>query len=283
MGHIRLGAIPKSRPWRDVVAAVVAGGPPAAAGTGTGPAHPSEGRASDRPAQATVAAVAARTLEAADAGLTRAAEDEGLRLTVLLLSRLALASRAPDWQARLARLGIAVSEESTLFDLTTAFHAAIDERLLATGAATDVSEMAQRAAGEALYRLAEDRAETLFGNSGEALRLAIRPLSTKAGFGSLGQAFFGRFLAHYLNFYLSRVTAAEIGQGMVPSIGAVSSFNTALLAHCEQSAAIVRDFAGEWYSKTEYERGIDAGNVGGFVAVALQKLRAELRTQRTDA
>jgi hypothetical protein len=41
----------------------------------------------------------------------------------------------------------------------------------------------------------------------------------------------------------------------------------------------VRDFCGEWYSKTEYLQGINLENTSGFIAVAIKKLRAEIKQQ----
>jgi hypothetical protein len=63
-------------------------------------------------------------------------------------------------------------------------------------------------------------------------------------------------------------------------VGAIAQFNAALRSHCDQSARIVRDFCGDWYSKTEYQKGIDLENTSGFLAVALKKLRSELEQQK---
>jgi hypothetical protein len=52
--------------------------------------------------------------------------------------------------------------------------------------------------------------------------------------------------------------------------------------HCDQSARIVRDFCGEWYSKTEYQKGIDLGNASKFLAIAVKKLGKELAHQRAE-
>src|SRR5207253_2503432 len=122
----------------------------------------------------------------------------------------------------------------------------------------------------------------LFGGSGTHVRVAIRSLSTKKGFGELGQRFFGRFVARFLNFYLSRVTAAGLGSPRLRDLGDVAEFNEALRTHCDQSARIVRDFCGEWYSKTAYTEGIDLGNASRFLAVAVKKLRSELAQQGSE-
>ena len=218
MGHQRLGDIPKSRKWSAVVAAVAAG----RTGGGT--------------LAEEVAEVADRTLDAAEAGLARCVDDPGLRYTFFLLTQIALAAREEDWRERLARFGIHASEDSSLYDLTAELQTAIDAYVSTHGGATDVSEMAQQAAGDALSRLAGPAARTLFGNRGEVVQEAVRKLSTKAGFARLGQQFFGCFMTRFLNFYLSRVTAGGVGGGTLHNVGSLSGFNDALDAHCRQSA-----------------------------------------------
>ena len=140
--------------------------------------------------------------------------------------------------------------------------------------------MAQQAAGQALSELAGPAAITLFGSGSAEAQDAVRTLSTKAGFSRLGQRFFGCFIARFLNFYLSRITAAKVGTQAFDHSGELSQFNELFYTHCNQSARIVYTFCGEWYSKTEFRRGITLDNTSGFMAVALRKLRAELRRQR---
>jgi hypothetical protein len=159
---------------------------------------------------------------------------------------------------------------------------AVDQHVSERHAGSDISEMAQQAAGEALAILAGPRAVGLFGTSSADVQNAIRSLSTKKGFGELGQRFFGRFVARFLNFYLSRITAATLGGPRLRQVGDLTQFNEALKAHCDQSARIVRDFCGEWYSKTEYQEGIDNENSSRFLAVAIQKLRNELQQQKAE-
>lgn len=269
MGHTRLGTLPKTQPWAAVVASLT-----------TGPGGATEGQGAGGAASGDVTRIADQTLVAAQAGLQRAKDDPALRQTVYLLTQVALAARADDWRDRLARLGIAVGPDATLADLTAEFHGVLDDWAAREHRRSDVGEIAQRAAGGALTALTAPRAETLFGNTGEDLRLGVRALSTKVGFAELSQVFFGRFMAGFLNFYLSRATAAQLGRGRIQQLGDITAFDRALATHCRESARIVRDFAGQWYSKTEYEQGISPENTGGFVAHALEKLREELGRQR---
>ncbi len=263
MGHQRLGEIPKSKRWSTVVATV------ASVGSGGSPQLAES-----------VGHVADETLAAAATGLERAIDDAGLRFTFYLLTQIVLAARQEDWRAELDRFGIAVSEDASLFDFIDQVQAAVDGYVYRHGGSTDISEMAQQGAGQSLSELAGPDAITLFGSGSAEAQDAIRKLSTKAGFSRLGQRFFGCFIARFLNFYLSRVTAAEVGTQAFDHSGDVSRFNELLHTHCNQSARIVHDFCGEWYSKTEFQKGITLDNTSGFMAIALRKLRAELRRQR---
>jgi hypothetical protein len=262
VGHQRLGWIPKTRKWRAVVDGVVEGG----------------GLAADD-----VDRIAALTLDAAMPVLRRSCDDAGLRYAFYLLTQITLAAREDEWRGRLSRVGIPLPEDASLFDLTAGLHSAIERYVSRHGSSSDIGEIAQQSASEALVDLAEGNATTLFGSGGEHLRGAVRRLSTGAGFGRLGQVFFGRFLSRFLNCYLSRVTASAVGGSRVRSADDVTTFNGALEWHCEQSARIVRDFCGQWYSKREYLEGINPTNAGGLVAVAVGKLSDELAQQRAES
>jgi hypothetical protein len=265
MGHQRLGTIPTSRKWSAVVAEVT-GGADASSGASLSSAH-------------CVESVSRKTLEAAEEGLRRAIDDEGLNYTFYLLTQIVLAAREPDWRAALGDVGIRLADDASVFALTAQMQRVIDDRVEAGAGPTEVSEMAQQAAGEAVASLAGPRAANLFGSGQAELQDAVKSLSTKAGFSDLGQRFFGYFMSRFLNFYLSRITAGQVGDRLVDA-DALGGFNAALKTHCIQSARIVHDFCGEWYSKTEFQKGIGLRNTSEFMFVALRKLEAELKRQR---
>jgi hypothetical protein len=225
--------------------------------------------------------IAAQTLKAARSTLARASYDPGVRYTFYLLTQVVLASRNPDWRSELDQHGIFLSGASSIFELTAAVQGAIDRYISVTPiGATDLSEMAQQAAGEALTSLLAAQTSSLFGDAdSKDLKNALRNLSTKKGFGKLGQKFFARFVARFLNFHLSRATAAGLGAPRLQNLGYIGEFNEALTTHCEESARIVRDFCGDWYSKTEYEQGIDLANSARFLAIAVRKLKSQLQHQ----
>jgi hypothetical protein len=80
MGHTRLGAIPKTRKWNEVVKEIARSGP----------------TDSVAPAIVSMGAIAAQTLDAAQKGLDRATDDPGVLYTFYLLTQVALAARTSD-------------------------------------------------------------------------------------------------------------------------------------------------------------------------------------------
>ena len=270
LGHTRLGPLPKSRSWNQVVETL----------TGS--------RLREFPVSSSasrVNTIAAQTLKAARTTLAKASDDAGVRYTFYLLTQLVLASRHPDWRVALNEHAIVLSDQSSVFDLTSEMQGAIDRYVGGTAVgATDLSEMAQQAAGEALTGLLAAHTPGMFGDAdSKDLMNALRALSTKKGFGQLGQRFFARFVARFLNFHLSRATAAGLGAPRLQNLGDIGEFNEALITHCEESARIVRDFCGDWYSKTEFEQGIDLANSSRFLAIAVKKLRSELQHQGSSS
>jgi hypothetical protein len=265
MGHTRLGKIPTSKKWKEVVGLLASEAGEEVLSLGDD-----------------VPAISSLAIKAAEAGIEKAISDPGLKYTFYLLTQLVLAAREPDWQERLSKHGVRLADDGSIFDLTAEVQDSISSYLSKHGRPTDISEISQQAIGEALSSLAGPRAQSLFGSGADELKIALKELSTKKGFSKLGQAFFGRFMARFLNFYLSRETAARVGQSRLTQIGELTRFNDALLTHCNQSAQIVHTFCGEWYSKTEFKEGISLRNTSGFLAVAMKKLREELRRQGVE-
>lgn len=261
MGHTRLGTIPKTRKWRAVVELL------------------STQRSSSASLVNDVPTVAKASLQAAQTGLGKARNDVALKRAFYLLTQIVLSARENDWETSLQNIGITLPENPTAFDLTVEAQAILDAYVRQHDARTDIAELAQQAFGEALTETLTPRTASLFGVHEDELRTTLRGLSTKVGFSKLAQSFFSRFVYRFLNFYLSRITASKLGTANVSQLGDISEFNRALQLHCDQSAEIVREFSGSWYSKTEFEEGIDQANSARFIAVALKKLRAELEKQ----
>lgn len=252
MGHSRLGTLPDTRRWRRVVGLVAE--------------------------NAGVNVVADATMHAAQRGLELANSDEGLRQTFFLLSHLALAARQEDFQSALRNVGINVRGEPGVLSIVAGFTEAVDRHLRATRSRTDIGEMAQMAAAECLTSVLTQRSRTLFGTTAAEVQDAAHSCSTKAGFAVLAHDFFSRFTQRYLTYHLSRELPNHVGEGQRFGTPAEhTEFVSQLKVHCREAAVIVKDFAGGWYSKANFEGGISRAKAKGFVHVALKKIRRELK------
>ena len=114
MGHIRLGTLPKTQKWNQVVS-LIAGG-------------------------ADVEQIAAASANAAERGLERASHDEGLAHAFWLLTQIPQAARQSNFSERLWELGLTVSSEPTLLEIVTAFTRAVDGHVRDSGKRSDLGE-----------------------------------------------------------------------------------------------------------------------------------------------
>ena len=95
MGHVRLGVLPKSRKWQQVVEELRLG--------------------------ADVSDVAASAADAAEASLQGASNDPAFLHAFWLLTQIPLAARGPAFAEDLRRLGLEVSDQPSLMDVAAAF------------------------------------------------------------------------------------------------------------------------------------------------------------------
>jgi hypothetical protein len=259
MGHVRLGPLPQTRRWVQVVALIRGG---AAA-----------------PQVATAAAHAAETW------LGKAANDPTVVEAVWLLLRLPHAARADDFPAALARLGVAVPAPPGLVGLVGAVSDAIDAAA-PPGKRTDLGEMAQAAAAESLTGVVGPRLGTLFGADPGDVQREVGRLATPKQFGVLARDFFARLGHRVLDYFLSKALPAEVGDGRrFRTTAAHAAFAAALDTHCRESAGILETYAGGWLSKHHYEEGgdIPRASAAAFTAYAMTKLSGELRRRDADA
>jgi hypothetical protein len=254
MGHIRLGELPRSRHW-DQVVALIAGG-----------AHARQ--------------VANATIRAAEKILQRVFDDQGLVHALYLFLHLPLAARSPDFAATLRKLGLGVSGAPGLMEILGAFTDAVDALMPNNLGRTDLGEMGQMAAVETFASVLSPRTEGLFGTPPEEVQRAFAALATAHQVSQLGRRFFARLIFKCLDFYLSRSLSDHVGEGQrFATLREVGDFYQALETHCGEAARVVEIFSGDWFSKHRWETGDNIGRdrVAGFAHGAMAKLLDELK------
>jgi hypothetical protein len=255
MGHQHLGTLPQSKKWQRVVG-LISGG-------------------------ADVRDVASAVSAAAERAMIDAANDPAVRSAFYLLTQVLLAARKEHFVPELRMLGLRVSSQPSLVEIVSAFTQAVDREVRANGGRTDFSEMVQLAATESLNAVAGRELSRLFGTTTNDVKTALADLATVKQFGLLSCDFFSRLTRRHLDYYLSRELPKHVGiNSRFQTVREHKQFDEAVETHCRETARIVKEFSGEWFSKHTYEGGITQAKAGGFVHVAFEKIRKEMRIRR---
>ena len=256
MGHVRLGRLPATKRWEQVVALLST--------------------------SSSIEKVAGASAEAAESSLEHARNDPAVQQSFWLLTQIPLAARAPDFSKSLQSLGLEVGASPSLFDIVGAFAKAVDHHSEELGGRTDLGEMAQHAAAESLAASAAADLPTLFGSTSAEVRIAIGKLAARDHFARLARDFFARLTQRHLDYYLSRTLSDQVGPGRrLLSADDHVAFTAVLEQHCREASRIVQTFAGDWFSKANFERDLTPEKARKFLFVALGKIGRELRQRRT--
>jgi len=253
MGHVRLGALPRTRRWQQVIDLIAAG------------AEPEQ--------------VAGATLTAAEKALANAYDDTGLTEAVWLLSQLPLAAKEVEFAKALRERGLDVSNNPSLAEIIGAVSDVIDQRIGQNGHRTDLGEMAQMACVETLSQVVGERTTQLFDTTAEDIKRELSKLGTKAQFSKFARQFFSRLTNRLLDSFVSRTLSDHVGAAQrFTTLSQKQEFSTALERHCEEASRIVEEFSGGWFSKTNWEKeGIDRESARKFAGYAMKKLTSELQ------
>ena len=253
-----IGNAEQTRHWRAVVALITGG--------------------------ASAAEVAAQTALAAEHSLKEASANPSLRYAFWLLTQIPLAACAEDFVEALRSLGLVVGDNPNLVEIGGAMLAAIDRFGTTTRRRDGLSEIASKVATQSLLALASRSEDSLFGTSyaADEAQAALRRLSTVRQFGVLARDFTARLIESFTGYFLSRALPQHVGMHKrFQSIKDHHAFDLALTRHCRETSLIMEEFACDWFSKTKHEGIITPRKAGGFLHVAIAKVRAELEARRT--
>src|SRR5689334_14318999 len=119
MGHMRIGALPATRAWQEVVRLIAE--------------------------NADVAVVADATQQAAEKAFAWVQQNAGFRETMYLLTQLGLIGGKADVVAALAEAGVTIPETTSVPEVALAIGETLDWRMNAVRHRSDLGEMCVRA------------------------------------------------------------------------------------------------------------------------------------------
>lgn len=252
MGHVRLGQLPKTRPWRKVVELIASG--------------------------ASVAEVAKATVEASEKALKFVQKDVGFREASHLLAQIGIAASKDDPVAHLASVGVILPTNASLVDVALAISQGLERNINATGQRSDFGEKARGALVAAVTEHLENRLGGLISASGDEVMAAFKGLHTPKGFGEFGRSFFANLTNGCMEYFLTKTLGTHLGEGHAfQTMNQMGEFQRAMDTHCRESSKIVEEYCGDWFSKHRYEEGgnISRKSADGFGWFALEKMRKE--------
>ena len=253
MGHSRIGTLPATRKWKDVVKLIADG--------------------------ADVAQVAAATLRAAERAFSLVKNDVGFREATRLLVELAQAAGSKNPVGHLESVGLALSEKTSLAEVAMVLSETLDRRISATRQRSDFGKIAGGALISAVVNHLQTQASPLFGITRDEIGAVFKGMSRKQGFGELSQSFFSNLTSGSLDYFLSKNLATHLGEGLrFPTNNQKAQFDDAMHTHCKEASVIVKDYGTDWFSKHRHEEGgkISRESTDGYASYAMEKIKMEL-------
>lgn len=260
MGHIRIGTLPATRRWQDVIGLI------------------SEGAEAPRLAEAVT--------HAWEKAFNAVRNDAGFREAVWLLMQVGAAGKSRDPTEHLASIGVEVSGASSVVEVAIALNAAMERRLASTRQRSDFGELAQRALVSAVTDQLQQSMPTLLESTAEDVSGAVKKYGKDKAFGKLAREFFGRMTNECLSYFLSKTLPAQVGEGRrFATTGQLAEFEQAMRTHCTEAAEIVESYSSGWFSKQLWEEGkITRDSAERYGWFGLEKMRGELAARaREDA
>lgn len=254
MGHERVGLLPHSKRWRDVVAQM-------ASSTGTAEE---------------VADLAEATLNNVRSRLRQVSSDDGVSAAFQFLIALAKNTASSEHSAVSNSPQIDFDGSPTTLRLVSELRTWVDQHQ----GSKEYADLAKKACADAMVLWSEQQRQqgSLFGDGNES-KGVWQKADSGAGFCEVARLFFSKFTERYLNYFLGR-EASSAASGAVER----DALETQLRSHVDgisryafESARITQSFAAGWYNQHARNSIPSESEIKGFLAVAFGKMREELR------
>lgn len=255
MGHERLGFLPKSKSWRQIVEHI---------------AH------FDGSAEQT-AVLAQATLHNVQTKFLNLPTDQGFTSSLKFLVSLSYAFGTEDPASFCSNQHINLPSQATPLALGIELR-----RWLPPAKLSEVGHIAQQAATDAMadfYRSRSEQTPDLFGKSINSSRWA--DAATGAGFCELSRSFFSHYTRRYLNYFLEREAAAAMGSvdGRERLKSSISAHTDAVSKHAFETAKITQSFSAAWFNKKSKSGFPREAEIRGFIRIASGKMFDEIRRE----
>lgn len=254
MGHERVGLLPTSDKWRNIV----------------------EDIGNFSLSDPTVTDIAGRTLQRVTKRFRRIHRDENVIQSFQFLVTLSVAFKSPESRPHLTNSNLELPTKITPLTLAKIFQKWMDEG----EGSLEYREIARQATLDAVarwYREHKPASESLFDESNHNLE-TWRKLASTAGFCELARLYFAKFTERYLNYFLEREASSVL------ALEDRREFHKRIEQHLEdiskhtfEQAKITQSFAAGWYENHVREEVPSEDEIANFLSVAFGKMCEELQ------
>ena len=254
MGHERVGSLPHSKPWRDIVAQM----------------------ASSTGAAEEVAHIADATLNNVRLRLRQVSNDDGVSAAFQFLIALAKSAISNEHFAGSDSPRIDFDRSPTTMRLVSELRSWVDQHQ----GSKEYAELAKKACADAMVLWSEQQRQqrSLFGDGNDS-KGVWQKADSGAGFCEVSRLFFSKFTERYLNYFLGR-EASSVARGATERDALerqLRSHVDGISGYAFESAKITQSFAAGWFNQHARSSVPNEGEIKGFLAVAFGKMREELR------
>jgi hypothetical protein len=255
MGHERIGFLPRSKRWREIVEAIA-----------TSP--------TDYPLE--VSRLADNTLRNVSDRFRRLHKDEGVQAAFGYLVSLAT-SHLPKGSG-MASAMTGLEENPSPARIAKNLNDWVNRHAMSR----EYAELACRAAADTIAKWTRtlSKQRSLFDESSPATRVWSETANGR-GFCEMARIFFSHFTERYLRYFLEREASAKL-----PSVEARQRFNDSLHEHVDQvskhafeTSKITQSFAAGWFNNYARSSRPTNSEIENFLAVAFNKIHEELERE----
>ncbi|TSC54342.1 MAG: hypothetical protein LiPW30_703 [Parcubacteria group bacterium LiPW_30] len=257
MGHIRLGRLPKKKPWSAVFSVL-------------------------KGENITPSDVARTVVQSAKEQFSVLEGNAGVNYCFWILVRIATAARSNNFFTELEQLGINIAGVNSGVAFVQHVSKSVEQEVKKRVPSTVFVRMAELSLREVLSSNIIEQSKSLFGTGGEEICCACRAISTRNSFGKVAREFFSKFISRSIRYIADKELSNYIGSGcLMKSPREALAFHQELNTYCFNTAKIVEEFSAGWFSKHNWEtnNNISEESTVGFTAYALQKIQMELEEQ----
>jgi hypothetical protein len=258
LGHRRIGFLPKSQKWREIVRQI----------------------GDFEIGEASVDAIVRQTTEGVRQTFDDVDTERNLQRAFHFIVAIAVAAREDNPAASLKQIGIQSSLDISPIGLADSFR-----KWMSPFPTSEEKGIVERAAldsiGEWLQVEAAKTEGGLFGAESRTTFQLLQRASDGAGFCELSRVFFGRFTHGFLTYFLDREASTAIPDPLRRNAfaNAIQRHVDMVSRHAFETAKLTQSFAAGWFNKNAADAFPSTPAVRGFVRHALGKLREELRRE----